>query len=131
VYFYEETKFGVKECKHYLEKNPQYLDDKNKKELEQSEIEKEIATVFFNALKLYPAHHGLNFNMSVESKEEGDDGLDKLSKICGFLIPVLGYAKAEIRTYEYGRKISDINLTLKNNFGVSINYRCYGIGYEK
>jgi len=29
------------------------------------------------------------------------------------LIPVLGYAKAEIRTYEYGRKISDINLTLK------------------
>jgi len=48
------------------------------------------------------------------------------------LIPVLGYAKAEIRTYEYGRKISDINLILKNNnFGVSINYRCYGIEYDK
>jgi len=132
VYFYEETKFGVRECKHYLEKNSQYLDEKNKKKLEQAETEKEIATAFFNALKLYPTNDGLNFNMSVESKEEGDDGLDKLSKICGFLIPVLGYAKAEIRTYEYGRKISDINFTLKkNNFGVSINYRCYGTEYDK
>jgi len=132
VYFYEETKFGVRECKHYLEKNPQYLDEKNKKIVEQAEIEKEIATAFFNALKLYPTNDGLNFNMSVESKEEGDDGTDKLNKICEFLIPVLGYAKAEIRTYEYGRKISDINLTLKkNNFGVSINYRCYGIEYDK
>jgi len=65
-------------------------------------------------------------------KKRGDEGTEKLNKICEFLIPVLGYAKSEIRTYEYGKKISYINFTLKkNNFGVSINYRCYGIGYDE
>lgn len=125
IYFFDDVNLGVRECKHYIEKNVQYLDEKNKKEIEQEELEKDIALAMFNSLKLYPSHDGLNLSMRIDDYDKKEENLERLNKICNYLIPFFGYAKVDIRTYEYGQKITDMNFIFKKHgFGISVYYYC-------